>query len=95
MHGRPGRRWAAMSLLRLDLRELAPPEPMQRILAALEDLPRGHRLVALTPFRPLPLMSLLDAWGYPYRVHELPAGEACIAICHAEDMAALEPPRFV
>ncbi len=83
-----------MSLMRLDLRELAPPEPMQRILASLEALPRGGRLVAFTPFRPLPPMSLLDAWGYAYRVQDLPAGDACIAICHADDRAALEPPRI-
>ncbi|MGS1079220.1 DUF2249 domain-containing protein [Pseudoxanthomonas beigongshangi] len=82
-----------MLLTRLDLRELAPPEPMQRILASLETLPRGGRLVAFTPFRPLPLMSLLDAWGYAYRVHDLPAGDACIAICHGDDHAALDPPR--
>ncbi len=82
-----------MSLLQLDLRDLAPPEPMQRIIDSLQELGNGRRLVALTPFRPLPLMSMLDTWGYAYRVYDLPAGEACIAICHGDDRAALEPPR--
>lgn len=82
-----------MSLLRLDLRDLAPPEPMRRIIAELDSLQRGQRLVALTPLRPLPLMPILDAWGFVYRVSDLPAGAACIAICHAEDRDALDPPR--
>lgn len=84
---------ASTNLQRMDLRGLAPPEPMQRILDALADLRLGQRLVALTPFRPLPLLPILDAWGYVYRIHDLPAGQACIAICHAVDRDALEPPR--
>jgi len=81
-----------MTLLRLDLRELAAPEPMERILASLRTLARGERLVALTPLYPAPLLPILESWGFAYRVRDAEAGGACIAICHAEDRHALEPP---
>lgn len=82
-----------MTLLRLDLRDLTAPEPMERILDHLRTLRRGERLVALTPLYPAPLLPILDAWGFVYRVHEAGAGSACIAICHAGDRHALEPPH--
>ncbi len=83
----------AMTLLRLDLRTLAAPEPMERILDCLRGLQRGERLVALTPLYPTHLLPILDSWGFAYRVHDAEAGGARIAICHAEDRHALEPPR--
>lgn len=81
-----------MTALRLDLRDLVAPEPMERILVVLRTLPRGQRLVALTPLRPVPLLPILADWGFAYRIHDLPAGEVCITICHADDAAALDPP---
>lgn len=82
-----------MSLLRMDLRHLPAPEPMQRILDELRWLRQGRRLVALTPYRPGPLLEILDAWGYVYRVQDLPAGQACVTICRGEEAEALAPPR--
>lgn len=82
-----------MTLLRLDLRALAAPEPMERILASLRTLERGERLVALTPLYPAPLLPILESWGFAYRVRDAGTGGACIAICHAEDRHALEPPQ--
>jgi hypothetical protein len=83
----------ALTLLRLDLRTLAAPEPMERILDCLRTLRRGERLVALTPLYPAPLLPILDQWGFAYRVRDADAGSACIAICHVADRHALEPPQ--
>ena len=83
----------ALTLLRLDLRTLAAPEPMERILACLPTLRRGERLVALTPLYPAPLLPILDQWGFAYRVRDADAGSACIAICHVADRHALVPPQ--
>lgn len=83
----------APTLLRLDLRDLPAPEPMERILDCLGTLQRGERLVALTPRPPLPLLPLLDEAGFVYHVYAAATGSACIAICHADDRHALQPPR--
>ena len=83
----------ALTLFRLDLRTLAAPEPMERILDCLRTLRRGERLVALTPLYPAPLLPILDQWGFAYRVRDADAGSACIAICHVADRHALEPPQ--
>ena len=64
-----------MSVLHLDLRDRPPPEPMERILQALPILPDGWRLVALTPMRPLPLLPMLEADGYAWRVLDLEQGD--------------------
>ncbi|PPJ41670.1 SirA-like protein [Pseudoxanthomonas sp. KAs_5_3] len=80
-------------MVRLDLRTLAAPEPMERILDCLRTLRRGERLVALTPLYPAPLLPILDQWGFAYRVRDADAGSACIAICHVADRHALEPPQ--
>ena len=58
----------------LDLRHLPPPEPMQRILDALESMPPHTRLDALTPQRPEPLLPLLAQWGYAWRIQALEGG---------------------
>lgn len=75
-------------LLWLDLRHLPPPEPMQRILDALPDLQSGQWLVAMTPQRPGPLLEILDAWGYAYRVQELSSGHACVSVGMHQDAGA-------
>jgi len=48
----------------LDLRHLAPPEPMERILAAVESLAPGESIEALTPLYPTPLLAILHADGF-------------------------------
>ncbi|HEY1034665.1 MAG TPA: DUF2249 domain-containing protein, partial [Pseudoxanthomonas sp.] len=63
----------ALTLVRLDLRTLAAPEPMERILDCLRTLRRGERLVALTPLYPAPLLPILDQWGFAYRVRDADA----------------------
>ncbi len=79
-------------MIRLDLRDLPAPEPMQRILDEVQRLPRDQRIVALTPHRPGPLLEILDAWGYAWRVQDLPLGQACVSICHTDMAERLIPP---
>ena len=74
-----------MSVLHLDLRDRPPPEPMERILQALPILPDGWRLVALTPMRPLPLLPMLEADGYAWRVLDLEQGGAMVTICRGQE----------
>lgn len=78
----------------LDLRHLPPPEPMQRILEALDALPPGACLHALTPHRPGPLLPVLEQQGYAWRLDDLDDGGARIAVCWLEDVAVLpaQPP---
>lgn len=75
--------------LHLDLRELAPPEPMERILDALAVLERGQCIEALTPWRPALLLPILDEMGYVWHVDTDDGGSARIRICHAADAALL------
>ena len=51
----------------LDVRRLAPPEPMERILDALADLPADGRLWVLHRREPFPLYDLLGRMGYGWR----------------------------
>lgn len=56
--------------LLLDVRGLQPPEPMERTLAALDDLPAGRALLQLNDRVPAFLLPLLDERGYRYRIGE-------------------------
>ena len=74
----------------LDVRTLPPPQPMQRILEALEELPRGEYLIAMTPLHPAPLLEMLDADGFAYRTHSMAMNHCWLAICHREFAAMLD-----
>ncbi|MBK8476595.1 MAG: DUF2249 domain-containing protein [Opitutaceae bacterium] len=56
----------------LDLRELEPPEPMQRTLEAAATLPPYARIVARTRFRPVHLLAMLAERGLTATCHEQP-----------------------
>jgi uncharacterized protein (DUF2249 family) len=60
----------------LDLRDLALPEPMIRILEALESLGTGGKLVALTPFYPENLLPVLKERGFQWEI-ERASGQSC------------------
>jgi uncharacterized protein (DUF2249 family) len=51
----------------LDVRWLEPPEPLERILDALADLPADGRLWVLHRREPFPLYDLLRRMGYAWR----------------------------
>ncbi len=55
-----------MEDVRLDMRGLEPPEPMERILTALSTLRGSQRLVILIPRQPLPLYRILERNGYSH-----------------------------
>ena len=64
----------------LDLRDLPAPEPMLRILAALEDLQPDQTLLARTPMRPEPLLVHLRSSGYAVDVEVATTGGADVRI---------------
>ena len=53
----------------LDNRGLVPPEPMERTLAKLDELPMGTVLVIHNDRVPVFLLGQLDDDGYPYEIH--------------------------
>jgi len=75
----------------LDLRDLPPPQPMERILARLDRLQPGERLLALTPFYPAPLLPLLAQSGFAYDAQAAGDG-ARLVICHDTDRHLLGAP---
>lgn len=48
----------------IDGREMQPPEPLERALAALDALPADGELVMLLYCQPLPLFNILQHNGY-------------------------------
>jgi uncharacterized protein (DUF2249 family) len=61
---------AADDLVVLDVRDLEPPEPMERTLAALATLPRGKTLVQLNVRVPKFLLPRLEERGFTYEIRE-------------------------
>jgi uncharacterized protein (DUF2249 family) len=53
-------------LREIDVRWLEPPEPFERIVAALEQLPSGERLRVLIHREPRPLFQWLQREGYAF-----------------------------
>jgi uncharacterized protein (DUF2249 family) len=62
----------------LDVRGLEPPEPMVRVLAALDTLPSHGSLLLKIDCRPTPLYRILERNGYLY--DEKPGGESLFEI---------------
>jgi TusA-related sulfurtransferase len=56
----------------LDVRDLNPPEPMMRTLAALEKLPRGKILLQINARVPQFLLPKLAQRGFVYEIREQP-----------------------
>ena len=53
-----------MKFIEIDVRELAPPEPMTAILSALSTLPQGKGLRVHHSRQPFPLYDKLTAAGW-------------------------------
>lgn len=58
----------------LDVRWLEPPEPFERIVAALEKLPAGEALTVIIHREPQPLYRWLTREGYRFTTRYDPAG---------------------
>lgn len=68
------------ALRKLDARGLEPPEPMMRILEAVEALGPGERLDALTDRRPIYLHAQLEQRGFRTEVREQEDGSVLTRI---------------
>jgi len=64
--------------IELDVRGLQPPEPMERVLSALDTLPPRGSLRIKINCRPGPLYRILDRIGYVY--DEQPGSESLLEI---------------
>jgi len=64
----------------IDGRELQPPEPMERTLAALEELREGDDILLLLYCQPHPLFNILRNNGYVWTDNLLPEGTREIRI---------------
>ncbi|HSJ15288.1 MAG TPA: DUF2249 domain-containing protein [Longimicrobiales bacterium] len=67
----------------LDVRDLEPPEPMLRTLAALAELPAGATLVQLNARVPQFLLPQLAERGFTYEIREQEPGVVRLFIRHA------------
>lgn len=63
---------AMMPERQLDVRGLEPPEPMERVLDALDTLPDGTALCMLIEREPRPLYQILARNGYAHHTLALP-----------------------
>ena len=66
--------------LTIDVSELVPPEPMIRILTALEELPDGASLLVHHVRRPMHLYPRLDELGYRHETRDLAPGKVEVLI---------------
>jgi len=64
----------------IDVSELVPPEPMIKILEALEQLEPGRRLQVHHVRRPIHLYERLDEMGYRHKTHDLGPGKVEVLI---------------
>ncbi len=78
---------------RLDVQDLEPPEPLERVLAALPGLQPGEYLRMLHRREPLLLYEILEASGYRYAVREGPEAPFEILIWREGDTEAEEAAR--
>jgi uncharacterized protein (DUF2249 family) len=58
----------------IDARWLEPPEPMERVLAAIDTLHPGQGIRFLIHREPLPLYGVLQKMGYRHKTHLLEDG---------------------
>lgn len=73
---------------RIDARDWVPPQPFERMLETLEELPRGSKVVMLLPCEPRPLFRVLKANAFDYRCRFDPAGHFEVTVWHAADTIA-------
>ncbi|NYT86754.1 DUF2249 domain-containing protein [Pollutimonas harenae] len=68
----------------LDVRGLEPPEPLERVLDALAELPAGQRLRMLIDREPHPLYGILNTNHFQYQASTLPDYRYQILIWHKD-----------
>jgi uncharacterized protein (DUF2249 family) len=60
--------------IELDCREMLPPEPLERVMAALDEIRDGDELVLLINMQPVPLFNILRRYGYIWEECDGPGG---------------------
>ena len=73
----------ALTIHHLDVRGLEPPEPLERVLDALDRLPHGEQLCMLIEREPRPLYRLLSNNGFACKTDCIPGPLFEITIWHA------------
>ena len=68
-----------MQLL-LDVSDLPPPEPLERVLDALADLPAGDSLKVRLPMEPVLLYPMLRSMGMMWERNASPGGRVELVI---------------
>ena len=77
-----------MKFIEIDVRELAPPEPMTAILSALSTLPQGEGLLVHHSRQPFPLYDKLQAAGWSYHCEQKAEGYFLLSISRQQDQAS-------
>lgn len=77
-----------MAVVALDLRALAPPEPLERMLAAMAGLGPGQCVHARFPREPMLLYPLLDQHGFERITHLAGPDDAHVVTWRRRDAAA-------
>lgn len=72
----------------IDARGWEPPEPMVRVLEALDGLPSGGKIVMLLFCQPRPLFRILKHNGFDYDCRLVPEGYFEVTIWRAAPAAA-------
>ena len=67
-----------MATIELDVRGLQAPEPLERVLEALDRLGPDDRLLVRINCRPVPLFRILERNGYTHE--ERPGGDSLLEI---------------
>lgn len=83
----PATSWVGDETITIDVSELVPPEPMMRILSALEEMEPGKTLLVHHARRPMFLYPQLDDLGYLHETRELGPSEVEVLI-HKPAVAA-------
>ena len=74
-----------MKYSEIDVRELAPPEPMTAILSALSTLPQGEGLLVHHSRQPFPLYDKLTGAGWTYQVEQKAEDYFLLSIFRQQD----------
>lgn len=63
----------AKKVIELDVREdiAGKADPFQKIMKAIEPMESGDTLILQAPFKPAPLLGVLEAKGFTYEAEEL------------------------
>ena len=83
-----GRREPPEVFLTLDARGWEPPEPMVRMLEALDALPHGRKILMLLHREPRPLFLILKNSGFHCRSRLVPEGHFEVTVWRVADVPA-------